>query len=133
MADRLVLAARGEGPGLLAGKTETATRGFSVLAPMLVGWAGAAARGVLPGGSTRARREMKILLSSYDASQLPVFVLDAMATAGFADVAAAAAARSELLAVTPARKAVLAAAAGDWSAVVDLVEAELETSEWAPE
>ena len=76
---------------------------------------------------------MKILLSSYDASQLPVFVLDAMATAGFADVAAAAAARSELLAVTPARKAVLAAAAGDWSAVVDLVEAELETSEWAPE
>jgi len=133
LADRLVLAARGAGPGILAGNTEVATRAFAVLPPMLVGWAGAVAKGWLPGGMTRARKEMKILLASYDASQLPVSVLDAMVSSGFADVAAAAAARSELAAVTPARKAALAAAAGDWSAVLQLVSNELENSEWHPE
>jgi hypothetical protein len=132
LADRLVLAARGAGPGIMAGKTEVATRAFAVLPPMLVGWAGAVAKGWLPGGTARARKEMKTLLASYDASQLPVAVLDVMASSGFADVAAAAAARSELVAVTPARKAALAAAAGDWTAVLQLVANELENSEWHP-
>ena len=132
LADRLVVAARGAGPGILAGKTEVATRAFAVLPAMLVGWAGAVAKGWLPGGTERARKEMKILLASYDASQLPVAVLDVMASSGFADVAAAAAARSELPAVTPARKAALAAAAGDWTAVLQLVANELENSEWHP-
>jgi hypothetical protein len=132
LADRLVLAARGDGPGILAGKTEVATRAFAVLPAMLVGWAGAVAKGWLPGGSARARKAMKTLLASYDASQLPVKVLDVMASSGFADVAAAAAARSELVAVTPARKAALAAAAGDWTAVLLLVANELENSEWHP-
>jgi hypothetical protein len=132
LADRLVLAARGAGPGIMAGKTEVASRAFAVLPSMLVGWAGVVAQGWLPGGTVRARKEMKTLLASYDASQLPVAVLDVMASSGFADVAAAAAARSELVAVTPARKAALAAAAGDWTAVVQLVANELENSECHP-
>lgn len=133
LADRLVLAARGAGPGILAGKTEVATRAFAVLPPMLVGWAGVVAKGWLPAGMMRARQEMKTLLASYDASQLPVSVLDMMASSGFADVAAAAAARSELADVTPARKAALAAAAGDWTAALQLVSNEVENSEWHPQ
>lgn len=132
LADRLIVAARGDGPGLLAGRAEVATRGFAVLPPMLVAWSSLGARGILPGGMERARREMRTLLASYDATQVPVAVLDAMAAAGFADVAAAAAARSELPAVTPERKAALAAAAGDWTPLMDLVVAELEASDTFP-
>jgi len=130
LADRLILAARSDNggglAGLAAGRTEVATRGFSVLPPMLMGWSGLAARGVLPGGADRARREMRVLIASYDATQVPVPVFEAMAGAGFADVAAAAAARSELAGVTTGRKAALAAAAGDWDPLVRLVTSELE-------
>lgn len=133
LADRLVVVSRGKGPGLMSGRAEGASRGFAVLPPMLLGWAGVAAQGWLPGGAGRARKEMRTLLASYDASKLPVAVLDALAVGGFADVAAAAAARSELSSVTPARRAALAAAAGDWKPVVQLVESELAGSEWHPQ
>ena len=133
LADRLVLATRGEAAGgLLSGKTEVATRGFAVLSVMLIGWATLAARGLLPGGGGRARHAMRILLASYDASQVAVEVLNTVAACGFADVAAAAAVRSELSEVNAAQKAAFAAAAGDWDPVLELIASELESSEWYP-
>lgn len=127
LADRLILAMRGEGPGLLAGRTETATRGFSVLPVLLLGWAGVASLGILPGGAPRARREMRALLASYDASQLSLAALNALAESGFPKVAAAAASSSELSEVTPARRAAFAAASGDWEPAIELIERELES------
>jgi hypothetical protein len=129
LADRLVLAAAAPG----GGRTEVAPRAFAVLPPMVAGWAGAAAAGVLPGGAPRARAALRALVASYDATQLPAAALDALAAAGFADVAAAVAARSEAAGVTPARRAALAAAAGDWGPVVGLVTAELEAAEHHPQ
>lgn len=45
------------------------------------------------GGAPRIREELCALVGSYDACQLPVGVLQSLAAAGFADVAAAVAAR----------------------------------------
>ena len=45
------------------------------------------------GGAARARKELRALVGSYDACQLSAGVLEALAQAGFADVAAAVAAR----------------------------------------
>jgi hypothetical protein len=45
------------------------------------------------GGTARVRRELRALICSYDASQLPARVLGSVAAAGFPDIAAAAAAR----------------------------------------
>ena len=82
----------------LAGRVEVGGRGVSLLQPLLLGWASLAQRRVLPGGATRVRRELRTLVASYDASQLGVEVLERLAAAGFADVAAAVAARWAALA-----------------------------------
>lgn len=126
LADRLVVAARGNGSGLLPGRAEAASRGFEVLPCMLAAWVGLATRGILPGGNARARRALRALIASYDASQLPVAILEAMARAGFVDVASAVAARSELSTLTPERKACFAAAAGDWNGILELMMDELD-------
>ncbi|GAB4816914.1 hypothetical protein N2152v2_003960 [Parachlorella kessleri] len=122
LADRLLLASRPGG----GARGEVAGRALAVLQPMVLGWATLAARRVLPGGAARARRELRALVGSYDACQLSVGVLEALAQAGFADVAAAVAARSDSPSVTPAHKAALAAAAGDWDPLVSAVIGEWE-------
>ena len=59
----------------------------------MLGWASLAMRHLAPGGTARVRQELRTLVSSYDASQLGVAALERLAAAGFADVAAAVAAR----------------------------------------
>lgn len=76
-----------------AGRAEVSTRGVAVLQPLLLGWASLAARNLVPGGLPRVRQELRTLVASYDASHLGPAVLERLAAAGFADVAAAVAAR----------------------------------------
>lgn len=128
LADRLLLASRRD-PG---GRTEVAPRGFCPLQPMVEGWVTLAALRLLPGGAARVRRELRALVCSYDASQLSARVLGSVAAAGFPDIAAAAAARSESSTVTPGHVAVFRAAAGDWDALVALVMQEWEASQYHP-
>jgi hypothetical protein len=68
-------------------------RGVNILQPLLLGWVSLVQRHLLPGGAVRARRELRTLVASYDASHLGVTALERLAAAGFADVAAAVAAR----------------------------------------
>lgn len=156
---------------LIAGRAEVSTRGVAVLQPLLLGWASLAARHLVPGGLPRVRQELRTLVASYDASHLGPAVLERLAAAGFADVAAAVAARCACLvavawvgqsccfpclaavppcirvmsslgcpfacssdspAVTPAHKAVLQAAAGDWQPLLLLVMQEWEASPYHP-
>jgi hypothetical protein len=49
LADRLLLASKVRGPLAAGGRTEVCGRGFSVLEPMLQGWASLATHNVLPG------------------------------------------------------------------------------------
>lgn len=76
-----------------AGRTEVCGRAVSVLPLLLLGWASLAQRHLVPGGAPRVRQELRTLVASYDASQLGPAALERLAAAGFADVAAAVAAR----------------------------------------
>jgi hypothetical protein len=77
----------------VVGRAEVSGRAISVLQPLLLGWASLAMRHLAPSGTARVRQELRTLVSSYDASQLGVAALERLAAAGFADVAAAVAAR----------------------------------------
>ena len=76
-----------------AARAEVSGRAISILQPLLLGWASLAQRRLVPGGAARVRRELRTLVASYDASQLGAAALERLAAAGFADVAAAVAAR----------------------------------------
>lgn len=68
-------------------------RGISALQPLLLGWTSLAMTKLVPGGAGRVRRELRALVSSYDATHLGAAPLERLAAAGFPDVAAAVAAR----------------------------------------
>ena len=129
LADRLLLCTRGGPDG---DRAEVAGRGAGLLQPMLLGWASLAGRRLLPGGAERVRQELRALVGSYDASGLGPVTLERLAGAGFPDVAAALAARSDSPAITPGHRAVLRAAAGDWSQLVGLALRQWEDSTWHP-
>lgn len=80
-------------PARAAGRAEVSGRGISALQPLLLGWTSLAMAKLVPGGAARVRRELRALVSSYDASHLGAAPLERLAAAGFPDVAAAVAAR----------------------------------------
>ena len=142
LADRLLLASTinlapggaGSMVGLGSGqwRAEVSSRAFSPLLPMVEAWTSLAPRGWLPGGRVRLGRELRTLVGSYDASQLPVQLLEQIATAGFPEIAAAVARNSESLTVTPAHIAAFEAATGEWDVLINVIVKEWEDSVWYP-
>ncbi|PSC69692.1 Transducin WD40 repeat-like superfamily [Micractinium conductrix] len=128
LADRLLIATRPKGTD----RAEVCGRGVSVLQPLLLGWASLAQRRLVPGGAPRVRQKLRTLVASYDASHLGVAALERLASAGFADVAAAVASSSDSAAITLAHKAVFQAAAGDWQPLLLMVMQEWEQSTLHP-
>ena len=131
LADRLLVGTKASGASA-AERTEVSGRGIGVLQPQLLGWASLAGRRILPGGTDRVRQELRALVGSYDASHLSAPPLERVAAAGFPDIAAAVAARSDFPAITAAHKMVFRAAAGDWSGLVALVLRDWEASACHP-
>jgi len=142
LADRLLLASTinlapggaGSMVGLGSGqwRAEVSSRAFSPLLPMVEAWTSLAPRGWLPGGRVRIGRELRTLVGSYDASQLPVQLLEQIATAGFPEIAAAVARNSESITVTPAHVAAFEAATGEWDVLINVIVKEWEDSVWFP-
>lgn len=126
--DRIVMAYK-----LKSGAAESATRAWDPMPMMLLGWAQFSSKGILPGGHSRAERSMKRLLSSYDATKIPVQILDKLASYGFSTLAAAAGTVSELDSISDTRKAILEAAAGNWTSITQIILSEYENSEYYPE
>jgi len=126
--DRIILTYKSK-----AGAAESATRAWDPMPMMLLGWAQLSSKGILPGGHSRAERAIKRLLSSYDATKIPVEILDKLASHGFSTLAAAAATVSELDSISDIRKAILEAAAGNWAPITQKILFEYENSEYYPE
>ena len=125
--DRIMLSYTGRtGP-------EACSRAWDPMPMMLLGWALLSSKGFLPGGHERANLAMKALLSSYDATKIPILILDRIASLGFPDLSAAASGSSEIEEMSESRQAVMKAAAGEWEPVVNLVLSEYEESEYYPE
>ena len=127
--------AAGEGAGGQAGggpspasvpasaRCEVAPRAVPLLGALVLGWATAAARQVLPGGVDRARGALRRLAAAYSGGGgVGPATLAALAAAGFPGEAAALAAASGgpagLGGTNPLDRAAAAAAAGDWGEAV---------------
>lgn len=128
LGDRLLYAYR-----TASGAIESSYRAWDPVPMMLLGWAHLYSNCVLPGGFERAEKSLKSLLSSYGATKIPVSILDGISNLGFADIASATAACSELSDMNDAKKGILKAAAGDWQEIVAHIMSEYEESEFYPD
>lgn len=115
-----------------SGKTEVASRAWDPMPMMLIGWAILSSKDILPGGGDMARKAIMNLLASYDATKIPISILERLSALGFSDLAAAAATCSELPSVSDFQKSALKAAAGDWEPIVQQMMLQYEESEYYP-
>ncbi|KAL3157200.1 hypothetical protein ABBQ38_001439 [Trebouxia sp. C0009 RCD-2024] len=125
LADRLLIA---RSSPRLSGRVDVSPRCVTLLQPLLMGWATLSARGFLPGGYWRARREMTALIRVYDSSAVTISLLTLLAAAGFADLSLALAQNDAAFQLSFLDQAAAKAAAGQWGDAVGQVVADHKRS-----